>query len=652
MKTLYKFVSFAVVLAVPFFAQAQITGSCAPGNIISTFAGSHASGYSGDGGIASAATIGSPFGVAADAAGNVYIADYFNNAVRKVSHAGIITTIAGTGVAGYNGDNMPATAAQLNGPMGVTLDASGNIYIADKFNERVRKIDTDGNITTIAGTGYHGGYGGYDYNNEGPATAANLTYPASVALDCSGNIYIADMGSETIRKIDGSGTIHCFAGTYAGGYNGDGIAATTAQLNSPSCVLADCSGNVYIADAWNNRVRKVTTDGNITTIAGNGTGAYSGDGSAATAASLWIPNGITFDACGNLYICDWQNNAVRLLASDGNISTFAGSNTRGYDGDGHAKDSAQLYLPASLAIDGLGNIYIADYGNNVIRAIGATDSSLPVERMYIVGTTQDLIVCANSTTSINEMLSVNDVMSGNHETWSVSIQPHHGMVGGFNASSTSRTGINTPSGLSYTPEAGFTGTDSFTIVMSDGITAASTTVNVTILPQPVAGVITGGSSAPDGHSISLAVVNGDANGIWTSSNTDIATIDQAGIVTGISNGVTNIAYTTTNGCGSKSVSANVSIVNDAVTSSKPLLYPNPNNGNFQYEFVSEQNEDLTLTVSDVTGRTVYSQQIAATAGANFLHISLPENISGPSILTVQLGNRNTKYPVTKITVTQ
>ncbi len=650
MKTFYKIVSGTLIAAIPFLAQAQT--SCATGNIISTFAGSHVSGYSGDGGAASAATTGSPFGVAADDSGNVYIADYFNNAVRRVSHAGIITTIAGTGAAGYNGDNMPATAAQLNGPMGVTLDGSGNIYIADKFNERIRKIDVDGNITTVAGTGNHGGYNGYGYNNEGPATAANLTYPASVALDCSGNMYIADMGSETVRKIDADGNIHCFAGTYAGGYNGDGIAATSSQLNLPTCVLADCSGNVYIADAWNNRVRKVTTDGNITTIAGNGAAAYSGDGGPATAAALWIPHGITFDACGNLYICDWQNNSVRLLSTDGNITTFAGSNARGYDGDGGAKDASQLYLPASLAIDGLGNIYIADYGNNVIRAIGATDSSLPAARHYAAGTTQDLTVCQNSTTSISDLLSIPDVISGMHETWSVSIQPHHGSLSGFNAFATSRNGFTTPSGLTYTPEAGYTGTDSFTVVMTDGVTAASTTINVNVVAQPNAGVITGTTSTSDGHSISLAISNGDANGVWTSGNTDIATIDQAGNVTAISNGVVNIAYTVANSCGSKTIGAKIAIINEAVTQARPLLYPNPNNGTFQYEFISEKDEALTLTVTDVTGRIVYTQPVAASTGANFIRISLPANIGKQSMLTVQLGNKNHTYPVTKITVTE
>ena len=654
MKTFYKKTLTALLIALsPAFAHGQT--SCATGSIITTFAGSHASGYSGDGGTASAATMGSPYAVAADAAGNVYIADYFNNVIRMVSHAGIITTVAGTGVAGYNGDNMPATAAQLNGPIGVTL-SGGNLYIADKFNERIRVVDASGTITTIAGTGLHGGAAGIEYTNEVPATAANLTYPVSVALDFSGNIYIADWGSQTVRRIDASGIIHAFAGTREGTYNGDGIPATSAALNSPACVLADCSGNVFIADSWNYRIRKVTADGIISTIAGNGVPAYSGDGGPATAASIWIPTGITFDACGSLYICDWQNNVVRMLGTDGNISTFAGQNAdnwHGYDGDGHGADSAKMYLPASLAIDGLGNMYIADYGNNVIRAIGISSGSLPAERKYIAGTTQDMVVCQNAIAApVNTELSIADAVSGIHETWSVTIQPHHGTLSGLNASAVSRSGITTPSGITYTPETDFVGTDSFTVVMNDGTTAASTTVNINIIPQPVAGNITGSTNTSDGHSVSLTAANADANGVWSSSNTDIATIDQAGNVTGISNGMVNVSYTVTNGCATKSATASIVIISDEVAASKPLLYPNPNNGTFQYEFVSNKDEQLVLTVTDVTGRIVYTLSISATTGANFATITLPSGIPNASLLTVHLSNKNTKYPVTKITVTE
>ncbi len=480
-----KFLFASAVLSLPLFAQAQ----CVTATNISTFAGSHVDGNTGDGGIASAATMGSPYGVAADPAGNVFIADYFNSVIRKVDASGIITTIAGTGTAGFSGDGGPATAAQLNGPRGITLDGAGNMYIADKYNERIRKIDAAGNITTIAGNGLHGGLMGQPFGDDGPATAASLTYPASVALDCSGNMYIADLGSETVRKIDATGTITLFAGTHAGGYNGDNIAATTAQLNEPTCVLADCAGNVYIADSWNNRIRMIDGTGTITTIAGNGDSTYGGDGGAATAASLWIPMSITLDACGNLYICDWQNNVVRKVVS-GTISTFAGTkyiDWHGYDGDGGSADSSELYLPSSLAIDGTGNIYIADYGNFVIREIGVT---APDPHRFANGTIQDMTIYADETVSINAQLTVPNSVIGRTQTWTVSRMPENAVVTGFGASAPGSGTTVAPTGLTYSPIPGFTGRDEFTVVTSDGINTSSTTINVFIIPAPTAVVAT------------------------------------------------------------------------------------------------------------------------------------------------------------------
>ena len=637
-----------------------IVGDCTPTSTnISTFAGSHVNGNTGDGGAATAAQIGSSYGVAADGAGNVYISDYFNHVIRKVDPSGTISTIAGIGGAGgYNGDGIPATTAELNGPQGITLDGSGNLYIADKFNERIRKVNlSTGIITTVAGTGHHGGWQGYDYGNNGPATSANLDFPAAVAVDCGGNMYIADWGSQTVRKIDASGTITKFAGTYGGGYNGDGIQANSAQLNSPSGIAADCSGNLYIADSWNNRVRKVTPDGLIATIAGDGTPGYGGDGLPGGSAQLWIPNNITLAACGNIYVCDWQNNVVRLLTytpGPGNnyyISTFAGKNANdwhGYNGDGGLADSAYMYLPSSLAIDGSGNIYIADYGNYVVREIGNPAVS-PFR--YANGTTQSMTVCGSTPASINPLLAVSGT-AGNTQNWTISNTPAHGTIDGLAAVAVVTNGIVAPTNVTYTPEAGFTGTDAFTIVTNDGTHAASTTINVVVNPAPNAGTITGAAQATDGTEITLTNPTGDANGVWSSSNTAIATVDQQGNVTGLGNGIVTIEYTVTNSCGSKKSSANVVIAGEAVTESKALLYPNPNNGSFQYEFISETNETLELTVADVTGRIVHKQAVEATSGTNVISVSLPANIVKPAMLTVQLGSKHTKYPVTKITVTE
>jgi len=645
MKNIYtKFLIASALLSSPLLASAQ---GCLTATNISTSAGSHVDGYTGDRGMANAATMGSPYGVAADAAGNVYIVDYFNNVIRKVDPSGIITTVAGTGTAGFSGDGGPATEAQLNGPRGVTLDGAGNIYIADKFNERIRKIDPTGTITTIAGNGLHGGLNNQPYGDDGPATAASLTYPASVALDCSGNMYIADLGSETVRKIDAGGTITLFAGTHAGGYNGDNIQATAAQLNEPSCVLADCAGNVYIADSWNNRIRMVN-GGVITTIAGNGAATFGGDGGPATAASLWIPMGITLDACGNLYICDWQNNVVRKVTGT-TIATFAGinySNWHGYSGDDHAADSAELYLPAGLAIDGTGNVYIADYGNFVIREIGA---AAPSPHRFANGTTQDITICVNETVNINTHLTVPNTINGKTQTWTVSRAPENGSLLGFNTTATANGATVNPTGVTYTPIPGFTGRDEFTVVTSDGVNTSSTTVNVFIVPAPNAGTITIGNEIA-GNKINLVNASGDLNGVWSSDNASIANVDNSGTVTAISNGVVTISYTVTNKCGSRSTAAKVSSILNAPSGA--TWFPNPNNGTFQCAFNSTKNEQLELVATDVTGRVVYKQNIQATAGANVVNVKLPNTITKSSVIMVSLGNAQTKYPTAKVMVTE
>ena len=308
-----------------------------------------------------------------------------------------------------------------------------------------------------------------------------------------------------------------------------------------------------------------------------------------------------------------------------------------------------MYLPSSLAIDGLGNVYIADYGNYVIRVMG----NLPyTSRMFAHGTTQDMTVCENATAvSINDLMAVPDVTDGNTEKWSVSMQPLHGTLAGFSATATSRNGITTPTGLTYTPETGYTGTDAFTVVMNDGVTASSTTVNVKINPLPNPGVITGGTGTTNGTNIPLADHTADANGVWSSNNNLVATVDASGNVTGISNGIATISYTVTNGCGTKSATTGI-VIETASAQPKMLLFPNPNNGTFRCEITSETDCELQLTVSDIAGRIVYKQMINATTGLNIVTVNLPADIQRPSLLTVSIGNKNIKYPAVKITVTE
>jgi sugar lactone lactonase YvrE len=313
--------------------------------------------------VATSTELYTPHGVAVDSSGNIYIADNGNNRVRKVS-AGIIITVAGNGTGLYSGDSGAATSAELYGPSGVAVDSSGNIYIADTYNERIRKVSTSGIITTVAGNGAATFSG-----DGGAATSAELHGPSGVAVDSSGNIYIADTYNERIRKVSTSGIITTVAGNGTGGYSGDGGAATSAELYYPSGVAVDSSGNIYIADRNNDRIREVSTSGIITTVAGNGTWGYSGDSGAATSAELYGPSGVAVDSSGNIFFVEDGNNRVRKVSASGIITTVAGNGTGGYSGDGGVATSAELYTPYGVAVDSSGNIYIADLNNNRIRKV-------------------------------------------------------------------------------------------------------------------------------------------------------------------------------------------------------------------------------------------------------------------------------------------
>ncbi len=351
--------------------QWLFNGTYLPNNIITTVAGYGNYGYSGDGGAATSANLYEPNGVAFDGIGNLYIADVFNNRVRRVDTNGIITTVAGNGTGAYNGDGGAATNASLYHPESVAFDAFGNMYIADGDNNRIRRVDINGIITTVAGNGT-GAYAG----DGGAATNASLYYPRGVIFDVIGNLYIAD-DSSRIRKVDTNGIISTVAGNNVnGGYSGDGGVATNASLNYPGCVAFDAIGNMYIADSFNNRIRKVDTNGIITTVAGNGvgagvplSGAYSGDGGAATNASLYQPESVAFDAFGNMYIADDDNNRIREVSTSGIITTVAGNGIGGYSGDGSVATIASLNHPIGVALDSSGNLYIGDENNYRIREV-------------------------------------------------------------------------------------------------------------------------------------------------------------------------------------------------------------------------------------------------------------------------------------------
>jgi sugar lactone lactonase YvrE len=331
--------------------------------IISTIAGNGTAAYRGDGGAATSAELNRPYQIAMDSNGNLYIADSANNRIRKVTPAGVISTVAGDGMLGYSGDGGPAVNAHLWSPYGVAVDSSGNLYIADTDNYRIRKVDSSGVISTVAGTGSnnHSGDGG-------PATSAAV-YPTLLAFDSNGNLYFTENGAYRIREINTSGIVTTVAGNGIQGSNGDGGLATSAELNDPGGLTVDSNGNLYIAEvgvltgnpAANGRIRQVTPTGFISTVAGAGTGGV----------TLFDPEDIALDSSGNLYIADSNNERI-LMMPPGRTATVIVAGTTGvsgFSGDGGSATAAKLWGPVSITLDSTGNLYISDYANQRIRKV-------------------------------------------------------------------------------------------------------------------------------------------------------------------------------------------------------------------------------------------------------------------------------------------
>ena len=660
--------------------------------IITTIAGSDGGGYSGDGAAATAAILNNPIGLAVDNSGNVFISDYSNNRVRKINSSGIISTIAGNGGTFYTGDGIPATAAPLIHPREVAIDGSGNLFIADEGSNRIRKVGISGIITTVAGGGPVG--------DGGIANSATINYPYGIARDRIGNIYFADLLNYRVRKVDTAGLISTIAGNGTAGYSGDGGTGNSAAISRPFGVTVDLDGNVYICDADNSCVRKVSTTGIITTfvtgvsprgiavdknrniylaegtsqvrkistagvistIAGNGTSGYSGDGGAATDANLTSINSVAVDGNNNLYLLDIGNSHIRKIDSSGIITTIGWNGMSGANGDGGPATSASFNNPFNIATDGTGNLYVADLGNGRIRKINASGiittvagsgfgtpddggpatlghlanpsgvaadsagnlyisdqmhnrvryvNSCPIIASAITGT---LNICAGATTTLS-----NAVSGG---VWSSSdlsiatVDAYSGVVNGI-ASGTSE--------IRYT------------------VSGNTATAIVTINPLPDAGAIIAPYQICEGLTGTLSATI--VSGTWSSSTPSVATINSSGQITAIAAGTTNISYTVTNSCG-------VAVATKTIT-----INPLPTAG--AIAGVSTVNTGATITLSATqTGgiwttsnsrATVSDSGVVAGVGAGTVTISYSiTNGCGTAVATKTVTVTIAATPVTGI----
>ncbi|MEX2015402.1 MAG: NHL repeat-containing protein [Candidatus Hydrogenedentales bacterium] len=352
--------------AIVMFLFSALVSAEPPQFTISTIAGTgKQAGFAGDGGPAPAAQLNKPTAVAVDSAGNVYIADHENGRVRKVSMDGTITTVMGTGNSEMQQEDvLPAIETNLTRAYGIAVDFDDNLYVISRGHHKLFKVTADGTATRIAGTGTPGFSG-----DGGPAAQAQLNSSNHLIADDAGNLYIADSGNRRVRKIDTSGVITTIAGSGVEGFSGDGGPATEAQMTGGSAIDRDTQGNLYVADFENHRIRKIDAAGIITTFAGTGAHLFNGDGLKATESNIGEPTGVACDAEGNVYIADQVNNRIRVVTPDGLMHTIAGTGKRGYEGDGGPAEAARINVPDIICVDSTGNVIFPDYLNHTVRKL-------------------------------------------------------------------------------------------------------------------------------------------------------------------------------------------------------------------------------------------------------------------------------------------
>ncbi len=527
-RILYYILCIVFLFTTPCVATAQI---------MALTAGNGTYGYDGDGGSATAAKLKIPTTVTRDAGGNIYFCDQLNHCVRRVSPTGIITTVAGTGALGYTGDGGLATAARLNGNWGVATDAAGNLYITDQWNYVVRKVSASGTISTIAGTGVQAYTG-----DGGPATSATFRRPLGIAVDNSGNVFVGDVDNYCVRRIDAFGTITTWAGTGTAGNGPDGGPATATRIGYIWGMATDNAGNLYICDGDYHKVRKVSPTGTITTVAGTGVAGFLGDGGPATAATFNKPVGVALLHNGSLLIADCNNHRIRQVSPDGVVRTIAGTGTAGYNGEGIPATSARINGPAGLVADDNDNIYFCDVENTRVRKIANI-------LYFNKGDTAHFSVCENSgPVDINLLLAVTDIYAGLTDTWTLEVAPAHGTASvGYSA--TSPGGIITPSGLYYVPASGYAGPDSFDVRVTNVYTTDVIRVYVSVDPLLSPGVISGPSSVCMGDTVRLTNTATGGVWSAVVGYVMVTTSGGDGIVRGLVPGTDTVKYSVTNGCG-------------------------------------------------------------------------------------------------------
>ena len=567
---------------------------------INTIAGNGSSGYVMDGVPATGTKINGPGGIYVDNAYNVYFADYANSRIRKIDAYGIITTVVGTGAAGYSGDGGPATAAQLDHPSELLFDNSGNMIISDYRNHALRKVTPAGIITTICGTGTVPGSSG----DGGLAVAAKIRNPVGLFLASSGDLYFCDAANHNIRMINTAGYISHIAGSGVSGYAGDGFAASTCKFADPYSVALDNAGNIYIADQSNNRIRMINTLGIINTIVGTGTPGFSGDGGAPLSADIHRPTGLMVEpVTGVIFFTDRTNACVRKVAG-GVINTIIGTGTvYGFSGDGGPATAAVFTETSDLFVNFLtGTIYVSDYNNSRIRrtsncilpppvnsitapsgvCIGSSFSatnttsgglwstsnshaSIGSTSGFVTGLSSGTATISYSVTNdcgssaataiikIDTFPSAGTITSASSVCLSGSLTLSDAVTGGIWSSS--NTTVATVSGIILSPVATGTTTISYTITNTCGTAVASRTVTVLTVPLP--GTITAPSSVCPLGSISMSSTVG--GGTWSSGNTTIATVSSTGTVAGVTAGTAVISYGVTNTCGTSVATETVTV---------------------------------------------------------------------------------------------